>query len=997
MYLNVHSYFSLRYGTLSPEKLVKKAVELGIQTLALTDINTVSGIFKFVQLCRAAGIRPVAGVEFRNRHQLAYVCIARNLDGFAEINRFLSDHLLAKTDFPLRAPDFQQVYVIYPLENGNHLTDLGSHEFVGVPAAPSSNRWRHGRKWEPQQTVLLQPMTYVEKAGFSLHRLLRAIDHNCLLSKLADHETILENEYFRSPADLEAVFRDWPEVIRNTQNLLANCTFEFDFSTPKNRKFYTPSKQDDLNLLRKLADEGLRDRYGSDHAEARRRVDGELKIIEDLSFSSYFLITWDIIRYAHSRGYHHVGRGSGANSIVAYCMKITDVDPIALDLYFERFINPGRTSPPDFDIDFSWDERDEIIDYIFKMYGRHHVCLVANYVTFQDRAAYRELGKVFGLPKAEIDELVANPQAARPNEYTKYIFKYARELEKFPNYLGIHAGGILISETPLYQYTALELPPKGFPICQFDMHIAEDIGFAKWDILSQRGLGHIKEAVDWVRKNRQIHIDIHRIQDFVRDEKVRRQLQSHETMGCFYIESPAMRQLIWKLQCADYLTLVAASSVIRPGVASSGMMSEYIRRHHNPVNYVPVHPKMQELMKETYGVMIYQEDVIKVAHHFAGLTLAEADLLRRAMSGKYRGKDQFASIEGRFFENCKAMGYPDDVAREVWRQIQSFGGYSFSKAHSASFAVESYQSLFLKTYFPLEFMVAVINNFGGFYGTEFYVNEARRWGAQIEAPDIQQSEYLTRIEGQVIWLGFIHIKSLEKNVIQELIVQRKQQNFTSLEDFTRRVPAGLEQLIILIRTGVFRSLGDYTKKELLWHAHALVNNYAHHEGVTDLFELEQAQLALPPLWQEAIEDSYDEMELLGFPLLTPFGLLADAVQGIAARQLPMHEGQMVTLTGYLITSKRITTRTGKPMVFGYFLDVENNYFDTTHFPQSLEKYPYRGAGMYLIEGKVVVEFGFPSIEVRKMEKLPFKPDPRLEGITQRIEFKKLRHNQQFLE
>jgi DNA-directed DNA polymerase III PolC len=786
---------------------------------------------------------------------------------------------------------------------------------------------------------------------------------------------MVQDEYFLSPAQLKVAFNDWPQIIENTNRLLESCSFTFDFTTSKNRKLYTPSRVDDTALLRKLALDGMRNRYGNANATALKRVEGELKVIEELDFTAYFLITWDIVRYAHSQGYYHVGRGSGANSIVAYCMGITDVDPIALDLYFERFINPHRKSPPDFDLDFSWTDRDELTDYIFKKWGRDHVCLMATYVTFRDKSAFRELGKVFGLPKHEIDAMIKNPHAAIGGEYTKYIFKYAPLLEDFPNYLSIHAGGVLISELPLYHYTALQIPPKGFPLCQWDMYVAEDIGFAKWDILSQRGLGHIKDAVNLVRENRQIDVDIHRIQDFVVDHKVRQQLMSHETMGCFYIESPAMRQLIWKLHCSDYPTLVAASSIIRPGVASSGMMAEYIRRHHNPTDYVAVHPKMQEIMAETYGVMIYQEDVLKVAHFFAGLTLAEADVLRRGMSGKSRSKTEFERTQEKFFTNCQELGYPDEIAAEVWRQIASFAGYSFSKAHSASFAVESYQSLFLKTYFPLEFMCAVINNFGGFYRTEFYVHEARRWGAHVEVPDVLHSDFLARIEGNTIWLGFVLVKGLEKNVIDELVQQRSIQPFESLEDFTRRVPAGLEQLIILIRAGVFRSFGP-TKKEMLWIAHALVNSYHQHEGVPEIFDLEEVDWFLPALWQDELEDAYDEIELLGFPLRSPFELLPSEVRGITANTLAENEGHMVDITGYLITQKTIRAKNGKLMTFGYFLDLEGHYFDTVHFPQSLEKYPYKGMGMYWMQGKAVAEFGCPALEVRIMEKLPMKPDPR---------------------
>lgn len=979
MYLNCHSYFSLRYGTFSPEELVERAVSLNIGRVALTDINTVSGVFEFTRACLKAGIEPVVGVEFRNRQQTLYVCLARNAAGLAEINRHLSEYLMSGRDFPLRPPRFEHVSVIYPLQQLDRLGELAPHEYIGVEPNDLKRLWRYRNRLCEDRLVALAPVSYPNKVGFSLHRLLRAIHHNCLLSRLAEHETIEEDEYFLPPANMEYAFHSHPGLLQNAQRLLDSCQFRFDFESPKNRRLYTPSREDDVALLRKLAEDGLLDRYGPHHPEAIRRVNKELGIIEELDFTAYFLITWDIIRYARSRGYFHVGRGSGANSIVAYCMGITDIDPIELDLYFERFINPHRTSPPDFDIDFSWDERDEIIDYIFKKWGRHHVCLLATYSTFRDRAAYRELGKVFGLPKAELDALVADPSGTPPGEYTKYILRFAPLLEDFPNHLSIHAGGILISEEPLYHYTALQMMPKGFPVCQWDMYTAEDIGFAKWDVLSQRGLGHIKEAVDLVRQNRQVSVDIHRIQDFKRDAAIRRQLEAHETMGCFYIESPAMRGLIWKLGCSDYLTLVAASSVIRPGVASSGMMREYIRRHHNPAETVHLHPRMGELLADTYGVMIYQEDVIKVAHHFAGLSLAEADILRRAMSGKFRSRREFIRIENRFLESCRRQGYAEETIREVWRQIQSFGGYSFSKAHSASFAVESYQSLFLKTYYPLEFMTAVINNFGGFYRTEFYVHEARRSGGHIEAPDINQSEWLTRIDGQTLWLGWSLVRSLENRTVATLLAQRQHTGpYRSLEDFTRRVGAGLEQLIVLIRTGAFRSFG-HTKKELLWQAHALLNKATQHPETGDLFQLEDIRYALPPLPQETIEDAYDELELLGFPLSTPFAMLAVPSAGILTSDLLAHAGQQVVLDGYLITYKPIRTKNGRAMQFGYFMDREGQYFDTVHFPPVMEKFPLRGRGVYRLRGKVVVEFGFPSLEVVQVEKLSALPDPRHAG------------------
>lgn len=975
MYLNCHTFYSLRYGTISVEELVNQASVLGLKKLALTDINSTSAVFDFVSLCQQVSIEPVIGVEFKNEDELLYVCLAKNHQGFSQINEFRTRHHLSKQPFPITPPVLEQVITIVPFQKRTVLTnEIKSRTNIKIGIRLSELNQLY--KVDYKDFVLLQPVTFLNKVGFNIHRLLRAIDKNTLLSKLSKSSEAQPDEVFHHPEELYARLKNYSEIITNTEAVLAQCSFEFDYQKPKNKQVYTTSLADDLAFLKKITYDGLVNRYGLENKEAIKRIENELKVISELHFCSYFLITWDIIRYAQSRGYFHIGRGSGANSIVAYCMGITDVDPIELDLYFERFINPSRTSPPDFDIDFSWDERDEIIDYIFKRYGANHVCLLATYVTFKDRSAYRELGKVFGLPKSEIDELVLNLRTASNHQYTDLILKYGKLMEDFPNYLSIHAGGIMISEEPLSHYTALEPMPKGFPICEFDMYVCEEIGFSKFDVLSQRGLGHIKESVDIIWKNRQVNVDVHAIQKFKNDQRIQEQLRSHETMGCFYIESPAMRQLIWKLCCDNYLTLVAASSIIRPGVASSGMMGAYIRYHHKPSEVVYIHPKMRELLEETYGVMVYQEDVIKVAHHFAGLTLAEADVLRRAMSGKFRSKAEFEKIVQKFHQNCEEKGYTPSVYKEVWRQIESFAGYSFSKAHSASYAVESYQSLYLKTYYPLEFMVAVINNFGGFYRTEFYVHEAKRYGGNIELPEINSSNYTTTIHGNTIFLGFIHIKSLEQKLVNTILEERKNGHFFSFEHFCKRIPATLEQLIILIRIGAFRSFGE-GKKELMWKAHLMVNGRKLQATVCDLFEVEESDYTLPTLLHTDLEDAYDEYELLGFPVSSPFKMLnARIPTQYFAKNLHLGFNKIIEIIGYLITVKPTRTKKGERMAFGYFLDEYGEYFDTVHFPKSYQTYPFRGSGIYHLKGKVTEEFGHFALQVNSMNKLPFMADPR---------------------
>ncbi len=977
MYLNCHTYYSLRYGTISPEDLVKRASELGIGRLALTDINNATAMPEFVKLCREQGIASVAGMEFRKGDRLLYIVLARNPEGFRRINAFLSQHNISHTTLPERFPVCEHTFVIYPFGEGGTGAIPAEHEYIGIRPWDLTRLSTSPLRHHPAKLVALHPVTFISEKEFELHGHLRAIDHNIVLSRLTGKHTAHPGEVFPWPSEIRSHYQGFQHLVANAENLIGQCHIDFDFRAPKNKKTFTGHPADDRALLSKLAMDGLDYRYGRRNKEALRRVQHELEVIDKLGFSSYFLITWDIIRYSMSRGFYHVGRGSGANSIVAYCLRITDVDPIELDLYFERFINPKRSTPPDFDIDYSWKERDQVLDYIFKRYGNGHTALLGTISTFRDRSMIRELGKVLGLPKSEIDVLVSDHEARRePDAVGTRIFKIAGQLADFPNMRSIHAGGVLISEQPINCYSALDMPPKGLPTVQWDMYTAEDLAFEKIDILSQRGIGHINECAQIVWQNHGINVDVHQIEKFKKDEKVKALLRSGETTGCFYVESPAMRGLLKKLRCDNYISLVAASSIIRPGVARSGMMREYIQRFHNPKGFQYLHPVMEQQLKETYGVMVYQEDVIKVCHHFAGLDLADADVLRRAMSGKYRSKKEMQRVVNRFFDGCKARGYPESLIREVWRQIESFAGYSFSKAHSASFAVESYQSLYLKAYFPREFMTAVINNFGGFYQSPVYFNEARRYGANIELPCVNHSNYTTTIYENDIYIGLVHIQNLEYKLAQHITAGRESEgSYLSLEDFARRSGAGLEQLILLIRVNAFRFTG-IAKSQLMWKAHLLAGKKT--EAGPQLFAAQEKSFCFPEPETDPVQDAYDEMELLGFTVsMSPFDLAKSGFRGeLMASDMLKHVRQKVRMVGWLVTIKYVRTVKREMMYFGCFLDVKGNFFDTVHFPEAAKVWPFRGSGIYLLLGTIAEEFGFQSLTVEKMAKMPMKPDPR---------------------
>jgi len=976
----------MRYGTFNEKELIELAQENDVETIVLTDINNTSACLNFVRLCTKHKIPKAIGVDFRNDHQQLYVVIARNNEGFQEINTFLSTHLEHKKPFPDHAPLFENAFVIYPLVKVMELekTRFRESEFIGISIAALRKLPFTAYIKMTEQLVVLQTVTFRNKKDFNAHRLLRCIDLNILLSQLPELQQGSYENQMLPLAELETAFGDYPFILENTRRLLAQCSISFNFENAQlnaNQQRYLDSKTADYELLKSLAYDGIDHRYGDQHdkKDVVERIEKELGIVQKKGFVAYFLINWRICKYARSKNYFYVGRGSGANSILAYLLQITEVDPIELDLYFERFINDYRTSPPDFDLDFSWDDREDITRFIFSEFD--NVALLATYNTFQYRAVIRELGKVFGLPRADIDLLTTgNFQQHQLDQMHRLVLRYSLLLKDMPNYTSIHAGGILITDRPIHYYSATSLPPKGYRTVQFDMHIAEDAGIHKFDILAQRGLGKIRDTIEIIKYNQpdapvaNVHTDVKK---FMKDPEINKMLSRSGCIGCFYIESPAMRMLLSKLATNDYIGLVAASSVIRPGVAQSGMMREFILRTRYPEKRAQAHPIMQGIMPETYGIMVYQEDVIKVAHYYAKLDLAEADVLRRGMSGKYRSREEFQKVEQKYFQNCLHLGYDPAESQEIWNQIKSFAGYAFAKGHSASYAVESYQSLYLKRYFPLEYMTATLNNGGGFYRPELYVHEARMCGAIIEAPCINNSNIANIIKGKSIFLGYSYLKELEKKTMIRIIEARHQEGkFVSLEDFINRVLISIDQLSILIRINAFRFTG-MDRYELLWQAHYKLDKSPQKYIQNKLFVPEYREAVIPQLNTTTQELAYEQIELLGFPLCSHFDLLAEPPKNTNCREdMKASNGKMIFIYGYVVNIKTTHTGKGKRMQFGTFLDRNGHFFDTVMFPPVAARIRFRGSGIYKVYGKVVEEFDFYSIEVHDMQKADYIQDPR---------------------
>ena len=978
VYLNCHSCFSLRYGVMSARELLEEAARKGIHSLALTDINFSGECQEFIRLAPGFGIRPLIGIDFRDGVRQLYVGLARNMEGFRLLNIHLSRYLHSKVPPLEPPPPSDHYFIIYPITNYDNQALPPGH-FIGIHAREIPGLSVRKRAIDHRKIVILHTVSFRNKRDFNTHRLLRAIDKNTLLSKLQKSEEGLADHYMLHHRDFDTLYAPYPDLVRQTTQLMEQCHIDTnDSSRHKNLRHFTGSARGDSQLIRQLCQNGLNYRYKNVTEKIRKRIQKELNTITRQGYISYFLINWHIVNYALKKGYFYVGRGSGANSIIAYLLRITDVDPIELDLYFERFINIYRSTPPDFDIDFSWRDRKDITRFIFDTFD--HVALLGTHNTFQKRAMYRELGKVFGLPDREIRLLQdASIPTKRLDRILQTVKRYAVLIHDKPSHISVHASGIVIAQQDIHNYTATELPPKGFPTTQFDMITAENIRLYKFDILSQRGLGKIKDCLDIIRSNRpeESPIDIHRMEHFFHDEKVKHLLRRGEAIGCFYVESPAMRMLLAKLQADNYLGLVAASSVIRPGVSSSGMMGEYIRRYRNPELRKQAHPVLLDIMPETFGVMVYQEDVIKVAHYFAGLSAAEADVLRRGMSGKYRSREEFQQVRKKFFSNCHKRGHKPKLTQEIWKQIESFAGYAFAKGHSASYAVESYQCLYLKAHYPIEYMVAVINNGGGFYRQEFYLHEARVHGAQIELPCINTSTLMTILRGKTIYLGLGFIKDIQTGTVRDILQTREREGlFKDLYDCIQRTHTSLEQALTLIRIGAFRFTGE-SKKHLMWQAHFLLGNHNTIIRQPGLFQTRPKRWQLPKFDQRIIEDAFDEIELLGFTMSDPFALVKATIPDHdMADTLRFKKGKDVCTYGYLVTVKKTRTKQNKTMYFGTFLDRKGHFLDTVHFPPVAAQYPFRGRGVYLLKGIVTEEFDFYTIEISYMHKEPYIDDPR---------------------
>jgi DNA-directed DNA polymerase III PolC len=871
------------------------------------------------------------------------------------------------------------------------------------------------------------------------HAVLSAIRENVDLKNLLDANRMLAglHSFFQPAEQVAARLADSTgreEAMGNTMRIAEACELELELAVPHFPRAELPEgmtpcrRAAAARKLREVAYAGARRRYGRVSGEVKARLDKELKVIEKLAFCDYFLVVRDIVEFAEREDIPHVGRGSAANSIVSYCLGISAVDPLKFDLYFERFLNEFRTDVPDIDIDFCWRRRDDVIAYVYRRYGKGRVAMVSTHSTLRARSAFRDVARVMGLPLREIDayssklpyygassieeametfpEMADFPIAKEP---WRTVVETALKIDGYVRHLSIHLGGLVIGDRPLTWYTALENSAKGIVVTQYEMDGIEKTGLVKMDLLGQRSLSIVAEAAKNIEKQRGIRVDVQNLPD--RDPRTAALLKNGRTMGCFQIESPGMRQLLQMLQAESIMDLIQGLSLIRPGPSSSGMKHAFIRRmrREEPVSYPT--PLLEEALSKTYGVMLYQEDILRVAQSVAGFSLAEGDELRKYIS-KQRSREKLQQLKDKFVQGAVGRGVEAATAESIWMQIESFAAYSYCKAHASTYGHISYQAAYLKAHYPAEFLASVIANKAGFYDARTYIEDARRFNVRILTPCVNRSDIECRAEsgsgelsaagshgltaGGSIRPGLEFVRSLSAVTIKQMLQQRTIKPFESLEDFCARVKLTREELENLILCGAFDSFG-LSRPTLMMKMERILSSKrragAQREGtrkrvcawhpcqggrLLDAPPAYVAPVAVPdqppyPLREQVLW----ELRILGFshsghPLDAWDGELK-CMRSTPSFEIKRHVGRKVAFVGWLVTTRRAVTKRHEYMEF-MTLEDRHGVVEALLFPDVYRRYgnAISGAGCYRVVGQVKEQYGSVSLVAEEVELLPIQ-------------------------
>ncbi len=1092
--LRVRSHGSLLFGTASPEALIERALSLGLGALALTDRDNLYLAIRFYRAARAEGLAPLLGAELTAPpHDVLLLPLDRR--GYANLCRLLTlRHLDARFDAVAALAELWRGLHVIVESSGLAASLLAA----GVPAARGAvggarsgehagGLWMGVRGLPAERARLGERAATARRLGVPLvatgdcvmlapheHAAQRAVVAAAageLIERLPPHAGCAREAWLASPAEWERRVRAAcagagvpeaaQEALANNVALVERCRLVLELGTPIFPHAPVPEGESGPGYLLRLGREGLRRRYGAraaatchglgprGRATARRassRLREELSLIEQMGFTDYFLLVADIVEFARARGIPTVGRGSGAGSIVAYALGITNVDPLRYGLYFERFLHPARRDCPDLDIDLCWQRRDEVIQHVYDTYGAEQVAMISTHATLGARSAFRETAKALGVPNTRVNALAKRVPRTLEKPYLEALLRspeargidwreaplpealrLAEALDGAPRHLSIHCGGVVIGDRPLTTYVPLERAAKGIVVTQFEMRAIEAIGLVKMDLLGNRALTTIGECVALVQRHRGLAVDLERLPD--PEPAAAARIAAGDTLNCFQLESPAMRHLLRMLEARTLDETIAAVALVRPGPAESGMKEAFCRRHRGLEPAAFLHPRLEPVLRGTHGVMLYEEDVMCVAAALTGLSLAEGDQLRRAIAAA-RTDGEFRSLEAGFVAQAVRSSRPGDIvdaatARAVWRELTRFAAYAFCKAHAAGYGTLAYQCTCLKSHFPAEFAVGILNHHAGMYPTWVHVEDLRRCGVEFLAPCVTCSRWETSLDvsGAVrrawdssparsarhpaslrypearsaspwlplasdvpgrsprhtaplaVRIGLGRVTGLSQATGERIIAARAARGFRSLADFVDRARPTLPEVESLVLAGALDGMGR-SRPSLLLEARAgakSVGARARAPVAPDgaLLETEAAaRLAVPALPEFDIaarvrgEIQATGLWFSGHPLDTM--ATAEARRGaVPAADVGCHVGRQVTVIGLPCAYRRVETKKGGLMLFTTLAD-KTGLVECVLFPDVYRAHAQAVRGQVVrAEGRVDETLGAVTVSVER--------------------------------
>jgi DNA polymerase-3 subunit alpha len=1044
VHLHNHSHYSLLDGLGKIDDLINRAKELGMDSLAITDHGALYGTIEFYKKAKKAGIKPILGVEAyiapKSRFQKTandekkyyhLVLLAKNNAGWKNLLKLVTaSHLegfyykprmdkellrqyreglialsgcgggeiarhIANNDFSeaeKSALEYQEIF-----GKGNFYLEIEHH-----PGIPETIKVYKGIKKLSKKLdiplVATHDIHYVKPEDAVYHDILLAVQTGNKISD-ADRLTLKNDDFsMRSPEEIKEFFRDTPEAIENTSKIADQCNVELELGKIQLPKFDSPDGKTANSYLRELIEERSQKRYPNLTKEIQNRIEYELNIIEKTGFADYFLIVQDFVNWAKERGIATgPGRGSAAGSIIAYILNITDINPLKYGLLFERFLNPDRIQMPDIDLDFADTRRNEVFGYLEEKYGKDHVAQIITFGTMAARAAVRDAGRALGLSYGFCDQLAKLipfnsdldtavktipelKQMRANNEDAKKVIDAAKNLEGVVRHASVHACGIVIAKEPLVDLLPLQYAPQGDKtiITQFEMYSIEDLGLLKIDLLGLKNLTIIEDALRLIEEIRGEKIDISQIP--LDDKKTFEMLQAAETTGVFQLETNGMRRYLKDLKPSELEDIIAMIALYRPGPIE--LIPQYIKRKFGKERITYLHPKLETILKKTYGVAIYQEQLMQIAKDLAGFTLAEADILRKAVGKKIKSLlDEQAK---KMIDGMVRNGINARIAEQIWQWFEPFARYGFNRSHAACYALIAYRTAYLVAHYPVEFYSSLFNaDAGDVERAAFLINEAKKNGISVLQPDINKSASNFAPEDNNIRFGLLAIKNIGANIVDAIVNARQKGGpFKNFIDFLERVDhkdlnkKSLESLIkcgALDSLGLERNCGLNNIDEILKFAGSLRKSKQTSQfslfGAASVSSNAIRLKSCPPASPQ--ERLMWEKELLGLYISDhPLNKYRDKITVMKAKsikeilspnyQLPITNYQ--TIAGIVSKIQRVVTKLGQPMVFAKIEDF-NNALEVIVFSDTLEKTlpVWRENNIVLISGKMSWRNGEPKL------------------------------------